>query len=205
MDLDDLARAVSASGSARTIVGIAGPPGGGKTTLARALCEATGFAHSPGDGFIIDASFADADGTFRDRGTVSGFDTAGYATLLRDVRRSYGTADVTVPNYRHTQDGAGADAWVVPREARGVVTECNFLGSGSHGWPEVRGHLDVLIYVDQTWEVCRPRLMERQLAKGRTPAEAATRVDSHDRENFLEATRAAALADFVVPGANTLR
>lgn len=199
MNLQQLADAVAGLPGPRTIVGVAGPPGGGKTTLARALCEATGFAHAPGDGFIIDESFADADGTFHDRGTVTGFDTAGYAALLGELRAGYGAADVTVPNYRHTQDGAGADAWVVPRDARGVVTECNFLGAESHGWADVRGHLDVLIYVDQTWEVCRPRLIERQLAKGRPRAEAAARVDSHDRENFLEAARAAAIADIVVP------
>lgn len=200
MNLQELAAAVSAPHDGRVIVGIAGPPGGGKTTLARALCDATGFTHAPGDGFILTESFTDSDGAHRERGSVSGFDTDAYAALLHDLHALHRLLDVSVPNYRHTQDGAGADYWVVPAAAAGVVTECNFLGSATHGWPDVRAHLTHLVYLEQTWDVCRPRLMERQLAKGRTPTEAAARVDTHDRQNFDEATRAASTADFVAHG-----
>lgn len=196
MNLEELAAAVNVP--RRILIGIAGPPGGGKTTLARALCDATGFAHAPGDGFIIPESYTDTDGTHHDRGTVSGFDTAAYAALLRALIQNHQVADVSVPNYLHTQDGTGADAWVVPAGTCGVITECNFLGSAAHGWPEVRAHIATLVHLEETWEVCRPRLMERQLAKGRTPDQAAARVDAHDRQNFDEATRAAAGADLMV-------
>lgn len=168
--------------------------------MARALCEATGFAHAPGDGFIIPTSVTDADGNFRERGAVSGFDTERYGDLMRELRAAHHRAHVTVPNYRHTQDGDGANEWVVPSTANGVITECNFLGSASHGWPDVRAQIDVLIYVEQSWEVCRPRLLQRQLAKGRTPQEAAARVDSHDWQNYQEAVLAAEHAHVTASG-----
>ena len=190
MDVTELAAhllaAATDEGTPRAIIGIAGPPGGGKTTLARALCEATGFAHAPGDGFINDETYVDDAGETRERGSVSGFDTAAYVRLLTELTAAAGLRDVAVPHYRHTIDGRGATALGVHADAVGVITECNFLASPTHGWPDVRAQLTVLVYLHETWDECRPRLIARQLAKGRTPAEAAARVDSHDHANYLE-------------------
>src|SRR3954471_16494712 len=81
------ARALAAAG-ARRILGIAGPPGGGKSTVARAVVAELGDAARlvPMDGFhLAQAELVRLGG--RDRtGAPATFDAAGYAALLQQLR-----------------------------------------------------------------------------------------------------------------------
>ena len=79
----DLAR-----GGRRTILGVAGPPGGGKSTLAHTVVAAVGAAAAlvPMDGFHLAQDELVRLGR-RDRmGAPDTFDALGYIALLRRLR-----------------------------------------------------------------------------------------------------------------------
>src|SRR5829696_8211024 len=97
--LFDRARALAESGE-RRILGIAGPPGGGKSTVARAVVAELGELARlvPMDGFHLAQSELVRLGR-RDRmGAPDTFDAAGYVALLERVRAAGET--VYAPEFR---------------------------------------------------------------------------------------------------------
>src|SRR6059058_4362373 len=78
------ARALVVPGQ-RRILGIAGPPGGGKSTVARAVVAALGDAARlvPMDGFHLAQAELVRLGRRERMGAPDTFDAAGYAALLR--------------------------------------------------------------------------------------------------------------------------
>src|SRR5215210_9592929 len=90
-----------ARGERRTILGIAGPPGGGKSTLAQTVVAAVGSAAVlvPMDGFHLAQAELVRIGR-RDRmGAPDTFDALGYIALLRRLRER--TEDVVyAPAFR---------------------------------------------------------------------------------------------------------
>lgn len=82
--LIDDARALALRGG-RTILGITGAPGAGKSTLAAALADALGpelVALAPMDGFHLSDEILHARGARGRKGAIDTFDDAGYAALL---------------------------------------------------------------------------------------------------------------------------
>ena len=84
-------RAVAlAAGPDRTVLGIAGAPGAGKSTLARRIVAAVDAAHGAGtavqvpmDGFHLANAALDALGRHDRKGAIDTFDAAGYVALVR--------------------------------------------------------------------------------------------------------------------------
>ena len=117
----------------RVVLGIAGAPGAGKSTLADALVgavaarEGAGWvAHVPMDGFhLADVAARPARGALR-KGAPDTFDADGYAHLLRRVVAEPDSW-VYAPGFDRTLEQPLAAAVVVPPSARLVVTEGNYL------------------------------------------------------------------------------
>ena len=121
------ARALAGRGE-RAILGIAGAPGGGKSTLAAALVAELGEAAVlvPMDGFHLAQAELVRQG-IRDRmGAPHTFDVA---RLRGAARGGCGRADETVyaPAFRREIEEPIAGAIAVPPEVPLVVTEGNYL------------------------------------------------------------------------------
>lgn len=183
-----LDRAMDAVRSAG-IVGIAGPPGAGKSTLAEALGPRLGAIVVPMDGFHYAQARLVQLGR-RDRmGAPDTFDREAFAQLLQRIRS--GEA-VTAPAFDRAIEEPVPDAIHVPTGAR-VVVEGNYLLL----WPEVAELLDAVIYLPGDAER-EARLRERHIAFGKTPEEADAWMDAVDRPNAELVATTAVRADVIL-------
>jgi pantothenate kinase len=119
---DDLlarARSLTRPGR-RAILGVAGAPGAGKTTLAETLVrELNGdgepwVAHVPMDGFHLADAELDRLGRRDRKGAPDTFDAAGYAALLRRLRADEDGETVYAPGFERVLEQPIAGALPVP-------------------------------------------------------------------------------------------
>lgn len=185
-DLADLARDAwrLTADRPRTLLGIAGPPGAGKSTFARALVEriGEGAAYLPLDGFHLSNDQLERLSLTSRKGSEPSFDVRGYVALLTRVLDDTGH-DIYVPDYDRTLHEPVAARHRVPPAARLVVTEGNYLACDLPGWREARELMGECWYVLAPAEVRQHRLIERQLAGGRTAEGAAAWVATNDGPN----------------------
>ncbi|WP_242089829.1 nucleoside/nucleotide kinase family protein [Curtobacterium sp. DN_7.5] len=145
MNVDEaVARAVDlASGPDRVVLGIAGAPGAGKSTLARRIVTAVddhagrGTAvQVPMDGFHLANAALDALGRRDRKGAIDTFDAGGYVALVRRLA----VADepvVWAPDFDRRVDEPVAGSIPVPRRTRLVVTEGNYLLDEDAPWADL--------------------------------------------------------------------
>jgi pantothenate kinase len=183
-----------ASARPRSILGIAGAPGGGKSTLAAAVVAALGDAAVlvPMDGFHLAQAELVRQGT-RDRmGAPDTFDARGYVALLERLRAASET--VYAPAFRREIEEPIAGAIAVPPEVPLVVTEGNYLLL----WDGVRPLLDEAWYVEMDEATRLEWLIARHVEFGKTPEEARAWVMRSDQANAEVVTATRGRADLVV-------
>ena len=188
----------------RVVLGIAGAPGAGKSTLAEALVERVAasrgpgwVAHVPMDGFHLADAQLDRLGARGRKGAPDTFDALGYAALLDRLVREPDSW-VYAPGFDRTLEQPVAAAMVVPPEARLVVTEGNYLLLTDPDWLRARQAIDAVWYVTGDDDVRRSRLVERHVTFGKAPAAAAAWVAQTDEANAAVVAAAADLADRLV-------
>ncbi|WP_049572623.1 nucleoside/nucleotide kinase family protein [Streptomyces sp. SBT349] len=209
--LIEAARALTRSGR-RAVLGLAGPPGAGKSTLARALSRALGeeAAYVPLDGFHLSNEQLDRLGLRSRKGSEPSFDVWGYGALLRRLAEG-GEREVYVPDFDRDLDEPVAARHRVAPEARLIVTEGNYLACDLPGWREARALMDGLWYVDAPAGVRDARLMARHVAHGRTEAASRAWIDANDAPNAALVERSRERADLRIglpptdPGGGGLR
>jgi pantothenate kinase len=106
----------------------------------------------------------------------------GYVALLHRLRADT-RYPIYVPDYDRTVDAPIAARLVVMPDVRLIVTEGNYLASDEPVWRDVRTMLDELWYLETPDEVREARLIERQLAGGRSLEQAVAWVANNDRPN----------------------
>ena len=185
--------------SARRILGIAGPPGAGKSTIAEAVVATLGPAAAvcvPMDGYHLANRVLDALGRRDRKGAQDTFDAAGYAALLGRLR----AADepiVYAPAFRREIEEPIAGAIAVPREVPLVVTEGNYLLL----WPELQGLLDEAWFIEVDDGARVDRLVARHVGFGKSPSDARAWVLRSDEANARLVATTRSGADVIVRGA----
>jgi len=190
------ARALISRGG-RRILGLVGPPGAGKSTVAQQLVEALGGAAVllPMDGFHLANVELARLGRAGRKGAPDTFDAAGYVALLQRVRAQR-EGIVYAPEFRREIEEPIASAIPIAAEVPLVVTEGNYLLLDQHGWGGVRPLLDEAWFVEVDEAVRRRRLVERHMRFGRSEADARAWEAGTDQPNAVLIAGTAARADW---------
>jgi pantothenate kinase len=173
----------------RIVVGIAGPPAAGKSTLATSLCGAlrnefgaAGAVAVPMDGFHLANAELARLGLADRKGAPETFDAAGFVHLLRRLREP-GTEIVYAPAFNRSLNESIGSAIPVPPTVRTVVVEGNYLLVPKQPWAAVRDLLDLALYVEAPEGPRVDALLRRQRARGLSRVEARDWVYRSDEAN----------------------
>ncbi len=148
----------------RFLVGLAGPPAAGKSTLAEALREglvARGETAEilPMDGFHMDDGILAARGLLPRKGVPESFDGRGFVDIVHALKRAEG--EVLVPVFDRSREISLNAARAIPQETRFVLAEGNYLLFKDAPWDRLDGVFDFTIFVGPPYPVLETRLRQR--------------------------------------------
>ena len=188
----------------RFLLGITGPPGAGKSTLAHALAAGvldqrgrTAALVAPLDGFHLSNETLDSLGLLSLKGAPQTFDAGAFVGCLRRLRADP-VATVLWPDFDRSAERTVPDAISIVASTRLVITEGNYLLLEQPPWDEVRELLDQVWYLDVPADILRRRLIDRAMAYGRSADDAVRHVDESDLRNAELVARTKALADRII-------
>ncbi|MFD7169451.1 nucleoside/nucleotide kinase family protein [Streptomyces violascens] len=207
LDLDGLvgrARSLVLPGR-RRILGIAGPPGAGKSTLAGELVRRLDgqAVLVPMDGFHLANGELRRLGRTERKGAPDTFDAAGYAALLARLRSPDPGTVVYAPDFDRSLEEALAGSIPVAPQVPLVVTEGNYLLHDEGPWAQVRDLVDEIWYLHVGNGERVRRLVERHVRHGKARPYAERWVEESDEVNARLVAAGRARADLVITGALT--
>lgn len=187
MSLDELADEIvkRAEGRARFLVGIAGPPGGGKSTLADALFERLKLlgeapAVLPMDGFHLDNRLLIERGLLPRKGAPETFDVRGLRDILHAVRAG---GEVLVPVFDRDRELAICAARCIAPEDRIILVEGNYVLLDREPWRPIASQFDLTVMVAPEEEELERRLIARWVHYGLSQDEIEAKVHGNDLPN----------------------
>lgn len=185
----DLVKSAGSMGS-RTIVGIAGPPASGKSTLADAVVQALNSAEPsvipqaallPMDGYHLDNRILESRGLLARKGAPETFNANGFCDAVK--RLSVATRESFHPKFDRQMDLSIANAIAIHPESPVVVVEGNYLLLKSDPWSSLIEDFAATVFVSPPLDDLKDRLQQRWINHGLDPAAAIQRATSNDLPN----------------------
>ncbi len=183
--------------SSRTIIGLAGLPGGGKTTIAQKWeTKVNGIAGSNSmkvlgmDGFHLTkaqlSKMANPKTAFARRGAPWTFDPRGFKRKIVELKSTPNQESVYWPSFEHDIGDPVEDAIEVLLSCRLVLIEGLYILYRQGDWQLLAGCFDETWYLDTPIDTSMSRLIKRhQQAFQLSKEEAKNQVRSNDYKNAL--------------------
>ena len=184
----------------RSIIGIVGKPGAGKSTVASEIekrFDSSQVSVIPMDGYHLsnkvlkDLKRADR------KGAPDTFDVAGFISLVKRIR-SEQTQNIYYPIFDRAIEESIAAQGVVTSATKVVIIEGNYLLHDDGGWEVCNDLLDESWMVDVDDDKRIARLISRHIAYGKEPEAAKAWAKGTDEANAQLIERGRSRADFVV-------
>ncbi len=197
----------------RVLVGVAGPPGSGKSVFSALLAEVFNAATEDQD---IRAAMCSLDGfhftndylethSVRSgaeevplssrKGAPESFDVEAFLDALQGLESK---PKVAMPRYdREIHDPVPNAVSIGPAD-RIAIVEGNYLLHGEGLWNRVAARLDLRLFLDIPIEAVRPRIIERHVRGGRERKDAIRHFKQVDKVNFGMCMSSAHRADLML-------
>ena len=195
----------------RIIIGLAGPPGSGKTTTAENVCTkineilGAGMAKViPMDGFHLPRSklqtMENPEYAFRRRGAPFTFDPEALLAMVKQLKIS--KSMVRAPSFDHAIKDPKNDDIEIPASVKLIILEGNYLLLKDPIWCEIADELDEKWLVTADWDVIKTRLTDRHLRAKicATYEEALARANENDIPNGRYIIENSVTPDFTFRG-----
>ena len=184
---------MAAAAPGRVVLGLVGPPGVGKSSLADRLVDALPPGTAvvlPMDGFHLAQRELERLGLAGRKGAPETFDAGGYASALARVT-ARDEPVVHVPYFDRDLEEPVAGGIAVEAAVPLVVTEGNYLLLDRDPWTRARAHLTAAWFLDVPHDLRHARLVARHERHGRSPDAARAWVEAVDEPNarLVEASR----------------
>jgi pantothenate kinase len=185
----------------RFMVGIAGAPASGKSTLAEHLRDALIALGEtaivvPMDGFHYDDAVLNARGHRARKGAPHTYDVPGFEILLKRIKVR--EPDIAIPVFDRTQELSRAAADIVTDQAKFIIVEGNYLLLKQEPWNRLKPIFDFTVYKKVPIEVLEQRLIERWLDLGFDMDYAKNWIASNDLLNIKTVIAESSEADLVL-------
>jgi len=178
------------AGRRRVLIGVAGAPGSGKSSLAeRAVALINGrqgasAALFPMDGYHYDDEVLKAMGRLAFKGAIDTFDAHGFRHMLLRLKANADDT-VAIPVFDRSIEIARAGGRLVSQSTDIVICEGNYLLSRQVPWDLLKPIFDLTVFVDVDESELRRRLQARWRGFGLHETEVARKVEDNDLPNGM--------------------
>jgi pantothenate kinase len=189
-----------AAASTRTIIGIVGKPGGGKSTLSKFLLkgmDSTLVSVVPMDGFHLSNKVLKELGRSDRKGAQDTFDVNGFKTLIERIKLD-NVDPIYYPIFDRSIEESIAAQGVVYPSTRVVIVEGNYLMHDRDGWQEISPLLDQSWYAFLDEDIRISRLISRHIAFGKDPESAKAWAKGSDQINAELIETGVGRCDFLI-------
>ncbi|CAN8306380.1 unnamed protein product [Cochlearia groenlandica] len=210
------------SPNVKRLVGLAGPPGAGKSTLAKEVArrvnslwpqKASSFDSEveppevaivlPMDGFHLYRSQLDAMEDPKEaharRGAPWTFDPALLLNCLKKLRNE---GSVYVPSFDHGVGDPVEEDIFVSLQHKVVIVEGNYVMLEQGPWKDISEMFDEKWFIDVNLETAMERVESRHISTGKPQDVAKWRIDYNDRPNAELIIKSKTNADLLIRSIN---
>ena len=202
--LDHVPARVATATAHPFLLGVAGPPAAGKSTLARRMVDDLSRMHGlvarycPMDGFHLTNARLDALGLRAEKGRIDTFDAEAFLAAMRRLTRKEA---FWWPAYSRTRHEPVVEGTRITGREDVCVIEGNYLFCDAPVWRGVARLFGLRVFIDAPDEDLYVRLLERHRAGGRDPDEARAKISRTDLPNARKIRTGKFTAEVVIENA----